>query len=367
MQNKIKYIIINCEILHSFVLMKNLNKILIIPILIFCFLFSFTLADNSDCSRFGAMTYKQNWTNWFDIVNKSREVENYEFTKFLSIEQQTGIITKNDLNTAILNLKKYCCENKLWDLGKDTCTKDKPFFNDNALDSKYLFDHLMDVIMRRLNWLDGEINIYTKTNMTLDDKWEERRKRINEKAESLVGAVPQTIINKFEETFKQSPSNLWYNIVSKIDSTFWSLSDQDFLLYVSWKWWTSESESVSNAMKNYKNRTLYDRYINACALGKYFYWLLDLWMNSSDKQIVINRTANNSCNEMIKRQIEWESNYVSSVIQNSSNLFLLDYFEWYMSYLNDRQEWLQKLWKDCVDRWLDVVRGVPSLQRYCVW
>ena len=193
MQNKIKYIIINCEILHSFVLMKNLNKILIIPILIFCFLFSFTLADNSDCSRFGAMTYKQNWTNWFDIVNKSREVENYEFTKFLSIEQQTGIITKNDLNTAILNLKKYCCENKLWDLGKDTCTKDKPFFNDNALDSKYLFDHLMDVIMRRLNWSTWDNDIYKKTNMSVDPLWAERRSRINSQAESTKWSTPYLI------------------------------------------------------------------------------------------------------------------------------------------------------------------------------
>jgi hypothetical protein len=42
-------------------------------------------------------------------VDQIRETTDYPYTNFLTIEQQKAIITKDDLNTALLNLKKYCC------------------------------------------------------------------------------------------------------------------------------------------------------------------------------------------------------------------------------------------------------------------
>lgn len=348
--------------------MKNLNKILIIPIVSIGIILNFASADRSDCGTFGKLLYSQGWTaNWFEIVNNSRETNQNRFTNFLTISQQKAIITKDDLNTAILNLKKYCCENQLWWIGTETCQQDNQFFNDNALESKYLFDHLFDVIMRRLNWLDGDKNIYTKTKMTLDDKWSDRRKRIDEKAKAPEWATPQTIVTEYQQVWKQSPSNLWYNIAKQIYSTF-KLNNQNFLQYVSWEWAekdADDSQQVAEAMKKYNERSLYDRYINACALSEYFYALLGAGSISEDKNTVINRISDWSCDKVIDRQIKWENSYVSQIVQKSSNLFLSNYVEWYMSYLYERQTKLQKLWKDSSDRRFDVSNAVPCLQHVC--
>lgn len=347
--------------------MKPLYKLLIISASFTYFMFNFSIADDiTDCSKFWALSYKDKWS--FDIVDTVRWTDKYEYTKFLTPEEQLKIIKKDDLNTAILNLKKYCCENGKWNLWVDTCKKDAPYFNDNALDSPYLFDHLFDVIMRRLNGLNWDKNIYTKTKMSLDDKWEEWRKRIDKEAKSVSGSTPQTIITKYQQVWKQSPSNLWYDITKKIYGVFWNEDNLRFLSYVSWNEW-EESEAIARTMRNYDNRTLYDRYINAWALSEYFYALL--WAPDKDKRETIAKLKDKTwswillCDTIIAKQIDWENSYVTLVIQRSSNLFLSNFIEWYFSYLYERQQKLQKLRKDSSDRWLDVTRAIECLQNVC--
>ena len=132
--------------------MNKLNIILVVLVSLCGFIINCVLADDSDCRIFGAAPYKQDaGQNGFGSVSQVWETAKYQYTDFLSIEQQKNIITKADLNTAILNLKKYCCVNNLWWLSQNlkTCDDDKSFFNENALDSQYLFDHIFDVMMRR--------------------------------------------------------------------------------------------------------------------------------------------------------------------------------------------------------------------------
>lgn len=345
--------------------MKNLNKILIIPIILTCSIFSVSLADNSDCWIFGWWKYND---NLFKVVSEHRETNSYNPTKFLTIEEQRKIITNDDLKTAILNLKKYCCEQELWWLKQidTTCIADKWFFNDNSLDSPYLFDHIFDVIMRRLNWLKSDTNIYTKTNMTLDDKWVERRNFITEQATSTWWSNPQIIIDKFKIFRTQSSPDLGYDISQSVNDVFLRSNEDDasLLKFVNWEW-DGESHTVANAMKNYSWWTLYDRYLNACALSEYFYALLNIWANSEDRRRTINQLAKWYCNEIVNNQIKWESSYVSLIEQRSSNFFLSNYIEWYKSYLYERQEKFQNLLKDSKNRRLDVIRAVPGLQRQC--
>lgn len=351
--------------------MNRLNKILIIPIILSFSLISLVFADNSDCWVFWSMLYSEKWS--FPIVDNIRENNSNEFTKFLTIPQQQAIIRKDDLNTAIMNLKKYCCEKKLWGLSSsmDTCKKDSSYFNPNALESPYLFDHLFDVIIRRLNWLDWEKNIYTNTHMTLDKKWQERRERISEQAKSPSWSTPQVIINKFKEYWTQSPANLWYNISKKIYTLFtyrWIEGDQVFLRYVSGQWQSQESESIAEALRKYEEWTLYDRYKNSCALSEYFYSLLDMWIVSDNKRTTIHKLTSSDapCHEKINKQIEWETAYVQLVTQKSSNLGLSNYVEWYLSYNHERQESFTALWLKIVNDWFAIVRAVPCLQHTCV-
>lgn len=348
--------------------MRKLNKILIIPIIFSCLILNLVSADDSDCEYFAIQEYQNSQhQNSFNVVDATRETNDNPYTNFLSIEQQRNIITKEDLNTAILNLKKYCCENQLWWVTQNssTCKNDSAFFNDNTPDSPYLFDHLFDVIMRRLNWLNWDTNIYSKTKMTLDDKWLERRTRIDEKAESISGSTPESIINEYIKTWSASSPNSGYNIAPKIYSTF-ILGNNDFLRYVSWKWW-SESEDVAKAIKEYKERTLYDRYLNACALSEYFYSLLNQSQaNPPSKNTVIRKIAQSSCDQIIERQINWENTYVQVVTKRSSTQFMSNYVEWYINYLYNREETLMKLWNDTKNKRFDVVKAVPCLQRKCV-
>ena len=174
----------------------------------------------------------------------------------------------------------------------------------------------------------------------------------------------QTIIDKYKEFRTQSSPELWYDISENINSIFWNNSDQDLLTYVSWQG-GEESKSISNALKDYDKWSLQDRYINACALSEYFYALLNIWPNSSDKFKIINEVSKKSCQKITESQIEREGLYVSLIEQRSSNLFLSNYLEWYTSYLHERQLKFQDLINNIKNRRLDIIRAVPELQRQC--
>lgn len=344
--------------------MKKLNKILIIPIMLWCLWLSFTIAvsENSDCGVFGSLSFDK----IVEKTNNIRETDKNESTKFLTIDQQRAIITKDDLNTAILNLQKQCCLRKDFSNSK-ICADNAIYFNDNALESEYLFNHLFDVIMRRLSWLNWDDDIYKKTKMTTDDKWTERRERINSQAESLKWSTPQTISTKYNQFRSQSSPEKWYDIASLVN---WEVSQDynTFVSFVSWKWeWNYKelSEKVAKALQNYNERTLYDRYKNSCALTEYFYIILG-WDRSADKKTTISQSFNNKCNNFVDKQLSWENAYVKLITQRSANLFLSNYIQWYMSYMYERQMNLQKLRKESNDRFLDVVRGTPCLQSKCV-
>lgn len=350
--------------------MKKINKFLVAWLLLGCFVLNVTSAiDNTDCWKFWSMSYKQEgWQNGFVIVNQDWETNDNEYSNFLSIDQQKKILTKNDLNTAMLNLKKYCCENNLWWLGTKTCEDDKVFFNPNSLDSQYLFDHIFDVMVRRMNWLTGDTDIYTNTHMSIDEKWTEWREWINDKAEDLEWSDAQSIIDTYKKYRMKSDPRLWYDITNEINWTF-NLDDQRFLEYVSWKsGWEKleESKKVAEAIKNYENWTLYDRYNNMCALSRYFYSLLNNGgSSSSDKNELILVLSKWVCEEKMQEQIEGENKYVQLVMQRSSNLFMENYIEWYFRYLYDRSNKLRALWQSTDDRWLDVIRAVPKLVKTC--
>lgn len=342
--------------------MWRLKKVLLISSILSWFAIGFVVADNTDCGVFWIFPYSQWWSadNGFSIVDAVWETDSNPYSNFLTVDQQKKILTKNDLNTARINLKKYCCEhNNLWWLANDTCKNDQPFFNSNALDSPYLFDHIFDVMMRRLNWLTGDNDIYTKTNMTVDDKWEKRREWISDKAEDLSWSDVQSVIDAYKKYWTKGD----YDITQQIEWTF-HLDDQSFLGYISWQKW-DESKEVSEMIANYDKWTLYDRYENVCALSKYFYSLLNQG-KSTDKTKIFMENSNWSCEKIVKAQIDAENQYVQLVSQRASNLFLSNYIEWYVEYLYSRWNEVKSQWKNITDRFLDIIRAVPQLVKQSV-
>lgn len=344
--------------------MNKIKKIFIISSISLCYLIGISFADDWDCGIFAIWKYNNTSeaNNSFENIDDVRKKDDYIYSKFLTPDQKAKIIDVDSLNTAILNLKKYCCEqSKGWLSPKsETCIVDKDFFNANSLDSPYLFEHLFDVIMRRLNGLTWENDIYTQTKMTVDEKGTERRNRINEKAENLSGSDVQSIINKYKE-FRAYHQK--YDINSEMNAQF-KKDDSEFLKYVSGEWW-GESEKIAKVFQEYENRSLYDRYHNACVLGEYFYALL-AWKQSKDKMNTINILANWLCNDAVQKQISNENKYVWLVTQRAWNRYIYSYVQDYISYLGDRRNTLRDTQSKTKDKRLDDVKGVPHLVKSCV-
>ena len=352
--------------------MRRLNKILIISLITSLGIINQSIAatasteEDSDCRDFGVLTFVDEWS--FKIVTESRNTTTNKYSNFLTINEQNAIIDNQSLNTAILNLKKYCCENEKWWLSQtdETCMKDRWVFNANALESPYLFDHIFDVMMRRLAWLKWEKHIYEYTNMTTDDKWTEWRERISGVAENPAGSTPQLIINEYKKYRKQSVPGLGFNIASKIYASFWDNEDEIFLKYISWQWDSEESKNIAKAIKKYNERTLYDRYVNACAMSEYFYSLLHSKFSKPDRETTVRRVSNWVCNNAVQTQINAENAYVKLVIQQSSNLFLLNYIQWYMNYLRGRADVVKQKQQKIKDGLLAIARQVPEIISECV-
>ena len=375
MQIILKYTIIVWVI----ILNKNINcmnsfkKILITTLIFNIFpYFSFAQNPQNDCDIFANQMYSQKWkkANGFDIVNELWGVETNFSAWFLTPAQQLEIMDTDSLNTALLNLKKYCCNHSKytwWPSNLDqVCIDDSKFFEENSPNSPYLFDHLFDIIMRRLSWLKWDEDIYSKLNMTTDKKWTERRSRINSQAENTDWANPQVIINEYSKFRTPSELGLGYNINNSIHNAFLGLSSNNFLEYVSGKWNSEESKQIAEAFKNYDKRTLYDRYNNACALTEFFYSFLTNGKNPYDKAKY--EIFQNECNRIVSEQISAEIEYTSLIIKRSSNLFLSNYINGYMSYLEKRSNTFKQTWKDSADKFFDVVRAIPMLISKCtIW
>lgn len=340
------------------------RKILIISIILsITFNISSATDEKNDCQIFANLKYNQQWKNGFNIVNEQRETDS---NFFLTKDEQLEIIDNNSLNTALLNLKKYCCNHSnftLWPSNTDpTCQNDATFFNENSLDSPYLFDHIFDIIMRRLSWLTWKNNIYTDS-INVDTKWQERRIQTHQRIENISWSNPQEIINKYKEFRSQSQLKNWYDISQNVNAIFLEKSNNEFLSYVKWEWWSDESKNVANALKNYKNRSLYDRYNNACALSEFFYAFLSKWGYSKDVNKI--RKLSNECQKIVSSQISSEVKYTSLIIKKSSNLSLSNSINSYISYLENRSNNLKTIRKNSSDRFLDVVRNVSMLIDTC--
>ena len=159
---------------------------------------------------------------------------------------------------------------------------------------------------------------------------------------------------------------IWYNINRNVHTVFLERERDEFLSYIKWKAWDekwSESENIATAINDYENRTLYDRYNNACAITEILYALLSKGWYSKDIDEI--RKSNNECYNIVYSQISAEVEYISLVNKRSSNLFLSNYINGYISYLENRANNLKSTRKNSTDRFLDVVRGVPMLTHQC--
>lgn len=337
--------------------MKKVIKIVSIIYLfsVFCGL-NHTKAEEqfTDCDLIMWDIYE--WNHSFKTVDKVWITNDYPYSNFLTKAEQKAIIDKESLDRAILNLKKYCFKNANDEQRKwrnNLYKKDQRNIEreSNTLDSPYLFDHIFDILMRKYAWFTWEVY-----NLEVDWSGAEWRKIMTEIATSTWGSNPQDTINKYN-SFRYTNSK--YDINSKIEDVFIT-NHNNVWAFIAWNW-GNDGKRIAESLKNYKKRTLTDKYNNACWLSIYLYSLLLNW--SSDAQRIIKNIE--KCNTIAKSQIDKETAYTNLVIQRSSDLFQKNYVDAYTEYLNDRKDKLQKKRKDTADKFKFVSKAVPQIVRNC--
>ena len=101
------------------------------------------------------------------------------------------VIPKDAFNKALINLKTYCCSQK-----KITCTPEEmdalPKEKLMSPESPYLFDHLIDVTMRRLDGIQE-----LAYGLEVDTAGKTRRKLITDAANKINGEQAKTIKEDF--------------------------------------------------------------------------------------------------------------------------------------------------------------------------
>lgn len=193
--------------------------------------------DNWDCWFVQETTW---WNFWTILNNRSWQNE--------------SIYPKESIRRALLNLKAACCQqNKIWSQTQ-RCKYDKEnwFFLNNYPDSKFLYDHLVDIWLRRLDAMEKLLYEWT----TPDPIWKERREFINTKWSQEEWTTPTDILPKFKE---QRTLNINHILPDREDANY----NQQY-----------QNERTSIAGQQYTNRPLVNRYSNLCKVSAYIYWYM---------------------------------------------------------------------------------------------
>lgn len=268
-----------------------MKKVLIFMIALFSFT-AITSADNSlwDC----LFSLTNNTLNWWENSNESDEI----------IANLAKAMPKEAVEKAYNHLKSYCCDINY--LNSSSCSQS----NNNEIypQSIYLFDHLLDVYLRRLdakqkddNWEDL---LY---GLEPDEMWTEWRKFIIERGNDVKWSLPLEIKDKFSSMWK-----LTTNVTNFLGDTELNIKN--------WK------NSFEENIKNYDNWTLWDKYNLACDISKYI----------SESKLLLSTSKlstkeYNSCKKLTSARINNETIYTKTLLMQKANILLWSNMK---SYLN---------------------------------
>lgn len=217
--------------------------------------------------------------------------------------QLAKALPKEAIEKALDNLSSYCCDVNERD--ESWCTK----ANDSIYpESVYLFDHILDVYLRRLdakqqndNWADL---LY---GLEPDDMWLEWRTFITNIWNNVKGSLPLQIKEKF---------NAMWKLTNKVDKFLGNDSNNI-------KTWKS---SLTWAIANYDNWTLRDKYNLACDLSKF---ITEDYLGITSPKLTT--TEFDLCKNLINKRISNEKTYTQLLLMQKANVLLA----WNMkSYLN---------------------------------
>jgi hypothetical protein len=188
-------------------------------------------------------------------------------------KEYKNILSTTGFKKALDNLKSFCCTKII----RKSCDKDMKNIKQPYPESAYLFDHLVDVSMRRLDGITG-----LAYNISPDPTAMERRKKITEIASSPNGRTAKEIES----------------------------------LYTGYR--TINSKNTKDIIKkdytDTKVVTLGDKYNNICTFMKEIYE-----STSNTAKTPIGNAFFNGCRGLVKDRVKRETSYIKILMVEKSN------------------------------------------------
>lgn len=276
---------------------------------------------------------------------------NYRFLP----NQYSHILPDDAMSKVYENLRFSCC--KMWSLTDKQCKN----YDSNAIfpDSRYLFDHLLDVYMRRLDAKQEDDNWWNLLyGLAPDPVWLEWREFMSEIANNSEGTPPTIINEKYRKFWKWS---IFFEKYSGID------------IQTETNRWLNNIESKA---QTYGDRSLADRYNNACNIIMMMYlkiinpvnnssWI-ELYGNTSTIQSKL-LSIYNSCTELVNDRLNAERSYTEAIMQQKWNVFLDDTLNAYLNTYfieNKMSDLRDKIFNRCA-MFKEVVKSVSKLVKNC--
>ncbi len=219
----------------------------------------------------------------------------------------------DDIKVAAQHLLYYCCEkNLIADTGEQSLCPAKDSWWQLPADllyaeSAYIFDHLVDIGMRRLSWSPAE----QYPDAWLDPKAQERRELVVDYATKPAWAVAGSIIEAYKE---------YRNIQQPMPSVYWTYDLERY---------TQQWETFG--LKN--------KFFATCYLAKELAWV---FLNDYNIPYQPPKNTYNACLWLSNKVIQQEFAYTKQVlIQQSANLLQTNFATYSDSYfVRDRMQTL---------------------------
>ena len=253
------------------------------------------------------------------------------------LENFAEIMPKEAMEKVFENLNKYCCEKKI----NTSCIAT----NDSGLypESMYIFDHVLDVYLRRLdakqdndNWKDL---LY---GLEPDPLWKDWREFIIERGNDVEWSLPLEIQKKYESMWKGTQHILRFS-----QYTYKTIND--------WK------ANIKSAVNSYDSRTLYDKYNLACDLTKY------VSENVIQSINLITTEEYDNCKDLIKNRIDNENKYMKAILMQKANTLLTSSIKAYINtyFVGNKLSELQKIINDMNSSFFEVNKSTEKLTNEC--
>lgn len=269
-----------------------------------------------------------------NIVNDPETWEKLALKNF----SHENIMPKVAAEKAINNLQKFCC--------LEDSIKDNVNYCDNVNtdwyfpNSAYLFDHLLDVYLRRLDAKSDDENwknlIYW---LEPDTKWQERRNFISNHANNKDGSVPIQIENEYKKFWEKKSNGL-------------SIRNPNVGLP-----WSQEN------FVNYGERSLGERYMWACEISVYLYLNL---INTRENTARLHLAYQN-CKSLVNNRIKNEYEYTKAIMIQKWNVLLFNNVNNYLDpyFSQNKLMSLQSLVFDIKNTFAEINKAIKELVLHC--